>query len=720
MDIIFIADRKEFYSITRNENLKYVQEHRNTIILTPDADIPKNIDEDIKLMDSNMGFSVKYISGSANVYSVGSVWVELKDIDGKLVKDNIKISLGTSTDYYMNLKVALETEKPYEYVDLMKDSLKRVSKTLNDEHGKDSEIYYGDYNFCIRLALFDDLYVTFTKRVYELDSDYMGFQSIEIEDDYEYKEYMGELVSDILDAENSGDKEKYEYLNGVLGEIDYKHQQYINSPEYKEKIKQQQKKYEYYLYRLKLICSKALEGIKENNTYYLACIANSEESMSGIKNRKYYNILETYKSFISNISWNSMSLNSFLEEPEIEKYFEYSKDNDPLLVFESSDNLSITKNSLVLVGPNGVGKSLFLDIIYKILSGETTSSSLSSSYLKSVHLKEIFVSVDVDKERTYKERVEIIPIFIENQIFDAEKFSEMFARVSWGSPEQIRLLFSVLDNDPLFSKLNLAQKVDIICSHLSQKFNKYTSWRKIFGVSGYYKYMEDMYKESGIYDFYFQGYRNLSDGQKRIIDIIVFCIFSLYSPKYQKYNNENISIYDISLGLIGEKSHYLPVIIIDEPENSLHPPYVSALLKILNIFCKVNMYGCIIMATHSPVVVQEFTSDMVRIVERAPATEAKSVFKRPDFETYGENIGILTDRIFGRDPLNTGFRQTLKDIVNSLPKNELFSPEVREKYIYPQIGVTSLGMEASMVLNGLISSRRKNIELKEKNSEDSR
>lgn len=122
-------------------------------------------------------------------------------------------------------------------------------------------------------------------------------------------------------------------------------------------------------------------------------------------------------------------------------------------------------------------------------------------------------------------------------------------------------------------------------------------------------------------------------------------------------------------------------------------------------------------------IVQEFTSDMVRIVRREVdevGNHIRQNLEIPSFETYGENIGILTDRIFGRDPLNTGFRQTLKDIVNSLPKNELFSPEVREKYIYSQIGVTSLGMEASMVLNGLISSRRKSIELKEKNSEDSR
>ena len=114
-------------------------------------------------------------------------------------------------------------------------------------------------------------------------------------------------------------------------------------------------------------------------------------------------------------------------------------------------------------------------------------------------------------------------------------------------------------------------------------------------------------------------------------------------------------------------------------------------------------------------IVQEFTSDMVRIVRREVdevGNHVRQNLEIPSFETYGENIGILTDRIFGRDPLNTGFRQTLKNIVNNLSENELSSPDVREKYIYPKIGVTSLGMEASMVLNGFISSRRKNIEFK--------
>lgn len=650
MDVIFIEDRKEFDSITRNENLKYVKEHRNTVLLTPNMDIPRNVNKDIKLTDSNVGYSVKYISGSANVYSVGSVWVELNDIDNKIVKDNIKVSLGTTIDYYKNLKVALETENPDEYIAIMHDSLKELSGSLNNKYSEESELYKKDYNFCVRAALFDGLFANYDESVHEIVNDYiMPFES---EDDDIYYERISELVSELSYAEDNGDEEEYKRLSDILDEEYDNHQKYIKSPEYKERCEEEDKKYENYINNLESIRLKSLEGIKNQNMYYLAHIADFKK----IKNNKYRNVLEACENFTTNLFWSTISLDEFLDKSDMEEFFDYNKESERLLVFESGKNL-------------------------------------------------------------YEREVKIIPIFIENQIFDKEEFIEMFTRVLWESPEQVRLLFSVLDNDPLFQKLNLVQQIDTICSALNQKFDKHDSWNKILGVNGYYKCIEDVYKEIKMYDFYSREYQNLSDGQKRIINIIIFVCFSLLSPKYQKYNSKNIDVYEflprITMSMGYEKVHIIPVmpvIIIDEPENSLHPPYVSALLKILNIFCKVNMYGCSIMATHSPIVLQEFTSDMVRIVERDP--EGKTVFKRPDFETYGENIGILTDRIFGRDPLNTGFRQTLKNIVSSLSENELSSPGVREKYIYPKIGVTSLGMEASMVLNGFISSRRKNIEFK--------
>lgn len=220
---------------------------------------------------------------------------------------------------------------------------------------------------------------------------------------------------------------------------------------------------------------------------------------------------------------------------------------------------------------------------------------------------------------------------------------------------------------------------------------------ELFKTTGFVEYFRKTSSSDGGIE-----YSKLSSGQINIIYLILYFLDSILENYKKLRNSENGNSF---------------LLLIDEPENALHPPLIVAYLRILYSILKI-FNGCALIATHSPVLIQELTSNLVLIVSRKVG-EAPT-FCKPEIETYGENIGILTDRIFGRDPLNTGFRQRLKNIVSSLSENELSSPDVREKYIYPKIGVTSLGMEASMVLNGLISSRRKNIELKEKNSEDSR
>ena len=62
-------------------------------------------------------------------------------------------------------------------------------------------------------------------------------------------------------------------------------------------------------------------------------------------------------------------MDEFLDKSDMEEFFDYNKESERLLVFESGKNLSISKNSIVLVGSNGVGKSLFLDTVYKFLYG---------------------------------------------------------------------------------------------------------------------------------------------------------------------------------------------------------------------------------------------------------------------------------------------------------------------------------------------------------------
>lgn len=63
-------------------------------------------------------------------------------------------------------------------------------------------------------------------------------------------------------------------------------------------------------------------------------------------------------------------------------------------------------------------------------------------------------------------------------------------------------------------------------------------------------------------------------------------------------------------------------------------------------------------ATHSPVVLQEVPKSCVTIVDRS-GDQFK--FDPPDLETYGENVGTLTREAFNLEVLESGFHRRIKE-----------------------------------------------------------
>ncbi|WP_347940358.1 AAA family ATPase [Peribacillus simplex] len=109
--------------------------------------------------------------------------------------------------------------------------------------------------------------------------------------------------------------------------------------------------------------------------------------------------------------------------------------------------------------------------------------------------------------------------------------------------------------------------------------------------------------------------------------------------------------------LIVEKT----LIIFDEPETHLHPPLLSAFIRSLSeLVIKANAVA--IMATHSPVALQEIPKSCVSVLRKSGAYT--SVF-RPKIETFGENVGVLTEEIFGLEIKNTGFHTLLKKVIST-------------------------------------------------------
>ena len=102
------------------------------------------------------------------------------------------------------------------------------------------------------------------------------------------------------------------------------------------------------------------------------------------------------------------------------------------------------------------------------------------------------------------------------------------------------------------------------------------------------------------------------------------------------------------------------LVLIDEPEAHLHPPLLSAFIRALSGLL-VNRNGVAIIATHSPVVLQEVSRECVWRLRRSGDAVAA---ERPQIETFGENVGTLTHEVFGLEVTDSGFHRMIADAVS--------------------------------------------------------
>lgn len=101
------------------------------------------------------------------------------------------------------------------------------------------------------------------------------------------------------------------------------------------------------------------------------------------------------------------------------------------------------------------------------------------------------------------------------------------------------------------------------------------------------------------------------------------------------------------------------LVLLDEPEAHLHPPLLSAFVRALSDLL-VDQNGVAIIATHSPVILQEVPSSCVWKLQR---TGSAMKAERPECETFGENVGVLTSEVFGLEVTHSGFHNMLREAV---------------------------------------------------------
>ncbi len=133
------------------------------------------------------------------------------------------------------------------------------------------------------------------------------------------------------------------------------------------------------------------------------------------------------------------------------------------------------------------------------------------------------------------------------------------------------------------------------------------------------------------------------------------------------------------------------LVLLDEPESHLHPPLLSAFVRALADLLH-DRNGVAIIATHSPVVLQEIPRSCVWKIYRVGTNVATS---RPAIETFGENVGVLTSEVFSLEVERSGFHDLLAKSVQTGRTYEEIVSDYKNQ----------LGFEGRAILKALIANR---------------
>ncbi len=109
------------------------------------------------------------------------------------------------------------------------------------------------------------------------------------------------------------------------------------------------------------------------------------------------------------------------------------------------------------------------------------------------------------------------------------------------------------------------------------------------------------------------------------------------------------------------------LVLIDEPEAHLHPPLLAALMKGIGIALEAHKSYAVI-ATHSPVVLQEIAGCYAHVLRRHGS---RNSVEEPVIETFGENIGLLTRHVFNLDNSQSDYIGVLEQLATNLSMEDI-------------------------------------------------
>lgn len=363
-------------------------------------------------------------------------------------------------------------------------------------------------------------------------------------------------------------------------------------------------------------------------------------------------------------------------------YVDPDSEIEPLSIsFEVEPDSLPPTNIHVLIGRNGVGKTHLIKNIIKCIidknNGIYGSLNDFSSFTEEISFTNVvFVSFSAfDKDIPIKKNTNDIP------------FRYIGLGQSSSSNPNESISKSPDDLDKEFA--------ESLKSCLLGSKSKY----KLFEDSLHILESDPIFESSGVRAFL--GYAN--DIRKLPIDNKVSFIefekdnFTKKAVKFFSKLSSGHKIIILTITRLIECVEEKTLIFLDEPESHLHPPLLSAFIRSLSELMK-SKNAVSIIATHSPVVLQEVPESCVWKLKRYGED---SLAERLRFESFGENVSLLTSEIFGLEVTNSGYHTILYDTV---VKNK-----GKDYYELLQMFNNHLGMEAKSILRAIVANESEDI-----------
>lgn len=339
--------------------------------------------------------------------------------------------------------------------------------------------------------------------------------------------------------------------------------------------------------------------------------------------------------------------------------FEFKYDNEKISISVNPELLP-PSNIQVLIGRNGVGKTwLLYNIVNKLLSNGGSDFPLEKS--KKYKESDRFI-LDCQRDSFSGIIGMSFSVFDDALCMNIDK--KHFENMNGNEYQDKKELFSrkykyigLVSNNQSNGKTK-TKSIDDLKSEFQnaiERIKKTKSKIALFLETCDYLNADPMFLDNGFIKILTQYFKkNTSDSiylknENQTIEIAYVIEF------FSKLSSGHMIII-LSLTLLSESIYEKTMVVIDEPETHLHPPLLSTYIRALS-FLLIKKNAVAIIATHSPIVLQEVPRDCVTRIER---NGRDMFFKSIQIESFATSIDTLTREVFQLEVVKTGFYQLIE------------------------------------------------------------